>query len=114
MRAAGIPRHEGVFGVCLLTCYFLEMIAGFSVLIIAIFSPSSSISLLSFSSTVILSPLTWVRLWLLLIGIPPDTTLPGFMMRNRGSVSSYLGMAWDNSWRWRHGNSGESNDLVLW
>lgn len=112
MRAAGIPRHGGVFGVCLLTCYFLEMIAGFSVLIIASFFPSS-ISLLSFSSTVILYPLTWVRLWLLLIGIPPDTAMPGFMMRNRGLVSSYLGMAWDDSWRWRHGNSGESNDLVL-
>ncbi|WJG35333.1 uncharacterized protein FOBCDRAFT_35503 [Fusarium oxysporum Fo47] len=71
--------------------------------------------LLSFSSTVILYPLTWVWLWLLLIGLPPDMAMPGCMMRNRCSVSvsSRLGTAWDDSRRWRHGNSGESNDLVL-
>ncbi|KAJ9422002.1 hypothetical protein QL093DRAFT_2303113, partial [Fusarium oxysporum] len=91
------------------------MIAGFSVLIIGPFFFCFFFCLLSFSSTVILYPLTWVWLWLLLIGLPPDMAMPGCMMRNRCSVSvsSRLGTAWDDSWRWRHGNSGESNDLVL-
>ena len=104
----------GVFGFCLSTCYFLEMIAGFSVLIIGPFFFLFLLSpfffkhcySISFNLGLALAAFDWITAWHGYAWMYDEKSLLGV-----GVVS--FRTAWDDSWRWRHGNSGESNDLVL-